>query len=65
MVALIVFLRDDSGIRFKNSFVALVSLNFWCGQPLFPKGVWGWLARALRHFQNKEDIFDLAALMAS
>jgi hypothetical protein len=33
-----VFLGDDSGIHDENSFVALVSLNFWHGQPLLQKG---------------------------
>jgi len=33
-----VFLRDDSGIHDENSFVALVSLNFWHGQPHFQMG---------------------------
>jgi hypothetical protein len=35
----IVFFRDDSGIHDENSFVALVSLNFWHGQPLCQKGI--------------------------
>ena len=33
------FLRDDSGIHDENSFVALVWLNFWHGQPLCQKGI--------------------------
>jgi len=33
-----VFLWDDSGIHDENSFVALVLLNFWHGQPHLQMG---------------------------